>query len=518
MTTTTGTSNIRPQHLVAFPSFFWGHTRPMCTLVARISRLRPTMKITFVTFPSIHSRVQEEVVRDFQPGEEYLKDNIRVVAIEEDTKIWATSGAPGAFKAAWINLVECQPLICAKTGLQIEALPIPPTAAVLDAFVTEAYEAAREVTGRTIPLYTWFAASTNTLPFVFGEDPLPAVETEVARTGLPFHKVARKMMMTITGAVIHSPCMPSMYDYEFHPQGVCTVPSRFLVLFGLCPKRRTCSIIKSSDGLITFDTADYHPEATATARRLFGETSREVFYAGPLLPVGAQATLRETRNSNNGDKIMSFLDDKLTSRGERSVIYIAFGSLFWPQDPAKVSAVLDVIMERNVPFVMSHASAAAGPLPVELLDKISVYGNGIVSDWVPQQAVLDHPATGWYLMHGGHNSTLETIMAGVPMIVWPIDADQPYNAVYLSEGLNVAYELIEVRHGSGLGKIYRNGHIPIGTVDAVKDEMRGVLEKAFGQDGTEKRGRLQVLQNKLKTAWSDDGIARREVEAFLGKL
>ncbi|KAI0675132.1 UDP-Glycosyltransferase/glycogen phosphorylase [Trametes maxima] len=511
MTITAGTT-AQSKHLVVFPSFFWGHTRPMCTLVARMSKLRPTLKITYLTFPRLHSRVRAELARDFQLGEEHLNDNIRVVAIEEDAKGQETSGAPGAFKAAWSRLLEYQPLVCAKTGLQIEALHIHPSAAILDFFATDAYEAAREISGRTIPLYIWFAASTNALPFVFGEDPRPAVEAEATRTGLPFDKVAHKMLTTITGTVIHNPCMPPMHDYELHPQGHPMPPklvSSLAKLFG---------IIKSSDGLVTFDAADYQPEATATARRLLGETSRKAFYAGPLLPVGTQATSRETHNSPNGNEIMSFLDDKLASRGERSVIYVSFGSLFWPQDPTKLSAVLDVIMKQNIPFVMSHASASAGPLPAELLDRIAAYGDGIVSNWVPQQALLDHPATGWYLMHGGHNGTLETALAGVPMIIWPIEADQPYNAVYLSEGLNVAYELIEVRHGSGLGKIYRNGRIPIGTVDAVKDEMRGVLEKAFGQDGAEKRNRLQALQKKLKTAWSDNGIARREVEAFLGGL
>lgn len=99
--------------------------------------------------------------------------------------------------------------------------------------------------------------------------------------------------------------------------------------------------------------------------------------------------------------------------------------------------------------------------------------------------------------------------------MWPIDADQPINTVYLAEEVNVAYELIEVRNGCGLGKIYRNGRTPVGTIDAVKEEMRGVLDRAFGADGAEKRARLQVLRKKLQAAWGEDGVARREVGAFL---
>ncbi len=48
----------------------------MCTLVARIVKLRP-VHVTFLTLPSLHARVQGEVARDFQPGEEHLASRIR---------------------------------------------------------------------------------------------------------------------------------------------------------------------------------------------------------------------------------------------------------------------------------------------------------------------------------------------------------------------------------------------------------------------------------------------------------
>ncbi|KAI0675144.1 UDP-Glycosyltransferase/glycogen phosphorylase [Trametes maxima] len=511
MTVTNG-AQTENKHVVVFPTFFWGHARPLCTLVARMVRLRPTVKVTYVTFPRCHARVLAELVRDFPSGEEHLMNNISVVSIEESAAGDDPSGAPGAFKAAWAKLIRCESLTCAKTGEQIQAIAAPPSAAIMDVFVVDAYEAAREITGKTIPLYVWYAASTNLVPFVFAEDPRPLVEAETARTGLSFEKVAVKMATTLTGRVIHSPYMPSMHDYELHPQEHPMDPKIVAAMVKLP------STLKTSEGLVTFDAADFQQEATTVARQLLGETSRKAFYTGPLLPAGVQATSNETRHAHNGGAIMAFLDAQLASRGHRSVIYISFGSLFWPRDPAKLSAILDVIMEKGIPFVMSHAASSAWPLPDDLQARIAAYGNGIVSDWVPQQALLEHPATGWYLMHGGHNGTLETILAGVPMIVWPIDADQPYNAVYLSEGINVAYELIEVRHGAGLGKIYRNGRIPIGTIDAVKDEARRVLDLAFGEDGADKRVRLQGLRKKLQAAWADDGVARREVEAFLDGL
>ena len=110
-------------------------------------------------------------------------------------------------------------------------------------------------------------------------------------------------------------------------------------------------------------------------------------------------------------------------------------------------------------------------------------------------------------------------MAHLPCsILWPVWADQPVNAIYLSEDLDIAYELLEVRCGTGLRQIYRNGKTPTGTIEAVKAEMRDVLDRAFGDDGVRKRANLQVIRKKLQAAWAEDGVARRELEAFLSDL
>ncbi|OJT07325.1 Anthocyanidin 3-O-glucosyltransferase 5 [Trametes pubescens] len=498
------------KHLVVHPTYFWGHTRPMCTLVARIVKLRP-VHVTFLTLPSLHARVQGEVVRDFQPGEEHLASRIRIIAIEENVAPNQMSGAPGAFKAAWSQLCNDQPLICAKTGASFEALPVRPSAALIDFFAVDAFDAVREVSGEAVKRYTWWAASSNSFWLVSGKDNAAAAHAEAARTGKPVEEAALDVFFTLNGRLVNSPCTPTMHDYERHPQQVMLPKEAFgeiLLRIG----RNTYT----TDGIVTIDAAEYQPEATNAIRAFYAERgSGSVFYAGPLLPSGAKAVSAEKTLSQNGTGIMDFLDEKLKSVGERSVLYLSFGSLFWPANPATIWAVIDVLIEKNIPFVMSHGSSMASPMPDDIKAKIEAYGNAIVSDWVPQQALLDHPATGWYLMHGGHNGNMESITSGVPMIVWPIDADQPLNAVYLSEELNVAYELIEVRNGCGLGKIYRNGRTPVGTIDAVKEEMRGVLDQAFGADGAEKRARLQVLRKKLQVAWNEDGIARREVGSFL---
>ncbi|KAI0690405.1 UDP-Glycosyltransferase/glycogen phosphorylase [Cerioporus squamosus] len=490
------------KHVVMFPVHMWGHTRTLCTLAARLVKLRQ-VTVTFFTVPTFYDRSQAEIAREFQQGEDRLASRIRLIALGESKEIHDTSVAEASFEVAWGKMLDGQPLVCAKTGAQFDPHPVLPSAAVLDIFVSRAFDVVRK--SDNIKAYVWFPAATIGFGRILGIG-MPRSQGE---DGASESLRVIEMWMSTKGDLVKDPFFPPMYDYEYHPQDFPHPPGFAENVLG-----KVSSMLQKADGIITFDAADYAPEATKQIRSYFEETGRKIYYAGPLIPEGEEDTSKDPRS----EKISQFLDEKLASHGERSVIYIAFGSVFWPMDNAKLWAVLNVLMERNVPFVLSCVAAFSAKPPAEMQEQIAQYSHGIMTDWVPQQALLAHPATGWYISHGGHNSTLETIMAGIPTIVWPISAEQPMNAIHLSENLDVAFELIEVRHGVGAGKIYRNGRVPIGTVDAVKAEMRDLLERAYGEEGARKRANLLKVRKTLQAAWSEDGIARREVEAFLDEV
>ena len=82
------------------------------------------------------------------------------------------------------------------------------------------------------------------------------------------------------------------------------------------------STIVACDGLVCAVPECFEPEAIATLREWFAETSRPVYACGPLIPHGAQAAAFEKAQSPEAAKIESFLDAKLASHGDHSVIYV----------------------------------------------------------------------------------------------------------------------------------------------------------------------------------------------------
>uniref|UniRef100_A0A0E0G460 Glycosyltransferase n=1 Tax=Oryza nivara TaxID=4536 RepID=A0A0E0G460_ORYNI len=145
-------------------------------------------------------------------------------------------------------------------------------------------------------------------------------------------------------------------------------------------------------------------------------------------------------------------------------------------------------------------------LPDGFLERTS--GRGLaVAAWAPQVRVLSHPATAAFVSHCGWNSTLESVAAGVPMIAWPLHAEQSLNAVVLEESVGVAVRPRSWEEDDVVGgAVMRRGEIAA----AVREVMEG-------EKGRVVRRRARELKLAAGRVWSPEGSSRRALEEVAGK-
>ncbi|CAN6865038.1 unnamed protein product [Brassica oleracea] len=95
----------------------------------------------------------------------------------------------------------------------------------------------------------------------------------------------------------------------------------------------------------------------------------------------------------------------------------------------------------------------------------------IVRDWVDQWEILSHESVKGFLSHCGWNSAQESICAGIPVLAWPMMAEQPLNAKLVVEELKVGVR-IETEDGTLEGFVSREE-----VSQKVKELMEGEMGK-----------------------------------------
>ncbi|KAF3546787.1 hypothetical protein DY000_02008345 [Brassica cretica] len=114
----------------------------------------------------------------------------------------------------------------------------------------------------------------------------------------------------------------------------------------------------------------------------------------------------------------------LNKQKSRSVIYISLGSKAH-MEAKEVMEMAWGLCHSNQPFLWVISES----LPEEVSKIVSE--KGYIVKWAPQDHVLGHPAVGGFWSHCGWNSTLESIVEGVPMICRPFGDEQKLNAKYI---------------------------------------------------------------------------------------
>ncbi|KAI9181170.1 hypothetical protein LWI28_012110 [Acer negundo] len=142
--------------------------------------------------------------------------------------------------------------------------------------------------------------------------------------------------------------------------------------------------------------------------------------------------------------ILSFLN----SKEPNSILYISFGSLA-QLAPSQLLEIAHGLEASNKPFIWvvgkifkNENENEENWFPIGFEDRIRESKKGlIIRGWAPQLLILEHAAVGGFMTHCGWNSTLEGVCAAVPMITWPITAEQFSNEKLVADVLKIGVKV-----------------------------------------------------------------------------
>eukprot|EP01018_Ginkgo_biloba_P004615 Gb_10318 [translate_table: standard] len=262
-----------------------------------------------------------------------------------------------------------------------------------------------------------------------------------------------------------------------------------------------CSRLKEATGIFINTFQDLESEcikAMVEGKVLSSNEMPSIYPVGPLI---STPLLEGERLSVEEDKAecLIWLDRQPPS----SVLYISFGSGWTLTAPEILELAFGLegsgqrflwVLRTPLPPNQTNSffSVAKPDVPRLLPEGFESRTKDrglVVTSWAPQIPILAHPSTGGFLSHCGWNSTLESISHGIPMIAWPIAAEQRMNSFILVNDIKVA---IEAKRGSE-GIVRR---------EEVERVVKSLMD---GHEGVKKKTRIRELKDSAEKALAEGG-------------
>ncbi|KAK7350508.1 hypothetical protein VNO77_09206 [Canavalia gladiata] len=230
-----------------------------------------------------------------------------------------------------------------------------------------------------------------------------------------------------------------------------------------------------------------------------------VYPVGPIIQTG-----KRYGNDAKGFECLAWLDKQQPG----SVLYVSFGSggTLSQEQMDELAYGLELSDHKFLWVVRAPSTLASDAylhaqnddplqfLPSGFLERTKDQGM-VIPSWAPQIQVLSHSSVGGFLTHCGWNSTLESLLQGVPLITWPLFAEQRMNAVLLCEGLKVGLR----------PRVNENGLVErVEVAEVIKCLMEG-------EEGGKMRKRMKELKEAGTDAIKQDGSSTKTLSQLVLK-
>ncbi|KAL3538855.1 hypothetical protein ACH5RR_002221 [Cinchona calisaya] len=264
-----------------------------------------------------------------------------------------------------------------------------------------------------------------------------------------------------------------------------------------------------SYGVVVNSFYDLEPDYYDYYQKKLG---RKAWNIGPFLLCNKEAEDKAERGKK------SSIDEHdcrkwLDSKKPNSVVYVCFGSMsnFNASQLHEIAKGLESSGQQFIWVVRKciDKEDSENWFPDGFEERTKERGL-IIKGWAPQMLILEHGAIGAFVTHCGWNSTLEGVCVGVPMVTWPLFADQFYNEKLLTDVLKVG-----VGVGVGARQWSRQASDVIVRGEALAEAVDRVM---VGEEAVQIRGRAKALKEKAVKAAEEGGTSFSDFNALMEEL
>lgn len=259
----------------------------------------------------------------------------------------------------------------------------------------------------------------------------------------------------------------------------------------------------NSYGLIINSFYDLEPKFMEYLNR---EGQPRAWSIGPLCL--AQPAKTTSTTTSQKPLYLKWLDDKL-EHGRSSVLYVAFGS---QADISKEQLYeIKTGLEKSGVNFLWAVGKNGKEVDIEFEKRVMNRGL-VVRDWIDQMEILEHESVKGFLSHCGWNSVLESICAKVPILGWPMMAEQPLNVRMVVEEIKVGLR-VETCDGSVKGFVKWES-----LAKMVKELMEGETGKVVRKN-VEKIGNAaaKAVLEEGGSSWKTLNDLIQDIHAFRNK-
>nr|WEF42359.1 UGT2 [Pinus yunnanensis] len=470
-------------HVVIFPSAGLGHLTPFAEFAKRLSECHG-LSVTFMTCQWMFS---SHLIAAFSERMASASLGITFVQLPGDVEI---EGAEHIKTETRISMAMEKSTGLVDMGLR----SLFDSGSPVSVFITDFFCSAMfDVTAKlSIPTYVFFTSPASMLPLMFSM-PKIVLETPISFKDADF-PVKAPGLPPISSRDLPTP-LQDRSDEVF-----------FWFMHHFLRLREIKGVL-----INTFEELETEPikalvEGNISINPTFGHRIPRVYPVGPVI----SSSPLESRDKLLQDRRVDCLD-WLDQQPPSSVLFVSFGSggALPKAQVTEIALGLEASRHRFL-WVLRSASERIFQSSKET-DLSQLLPEGfqsrnrdrglVVPSWVPQVPVLSHPSTGGFLCHCGWNSTLESISHGVPVITWPLFAEQRLNKFLLVNEFKVAIET-EMESDGFVGR------------EEVERVVRELME---GEGGRRVRARVRDLKEKAMTALDAGGSSYTALAAAVSE-